>query len=299
MKKLLTTILALVSFGVAQAEEDYLEYSIPKNADKYGPIATRESEVTYTKYFRKGADVENDKALIGVEYYRNGILSKRELYKKGKLHGIQKRWHPNEKLEVEAPYKEGIMHGVFQHWNFKGHLLGRYEMKNGFGKKLIFDEAGIIKLLDPYSSNLRTGLHIEQNFKLWSLSFTRYKDGKITGIAYGFRDLKTLSGITYFSDQGVPHGVSVDYRPDGSLQEISFYVHGEKVDKEQFINARKEDHSLPPVFEDTKDYKKHLNAEIVRLADDYKKLEKVKIPLEFNEDGSIVTVSGNPFVLPK
>lgn len=299
MKKLLTTILALVSFGVAQAEEDYLEYSIPKDADKYGPIATRESEVTYTKYFRKGADVENDKALIGVEYYRNGILSKRELYKKGKLHGIQKRWHPNEKLEVEAPYKEGVMHGVFKHWNTKGQLVGKYGMNEGTGIRFIFFPNGSIKLLEEFKNGKGNGWFIgfyksgkievtnkkeaDQYIAKYNAAF--YEDGSIYFV--GLTD-----GLNAFS------GVVAYYSKNREIREFRYFLKGNIVERDQYLEASQDIKKIPLLLKDSQDYKKHLNAEIVRLIDEFEKLEKVKIPLKFNEDGSIVTVSGNPFVLP-
>lgn len=301
MKKILTIILAIATFGVAIAEEDYIEYSIPKDADKYGPIATRESEVTYTKYFRKGSDVENDKSLIGVEYHRNGILTKRELYKEGKLHGMQKRRHHNGQLEVEAPYKQGFMHGVFKHWDSQGQLVGKYLMHDGSGVRLLFQDNGVIGLVDSYVDNLREGWYIELYKNGFLEVVNKATKGEfVSKSSAAFHDTGNLYLIGITSDKGaINNGILVYFEKDGKYRESFFYLNGSKVAKDQYLKASQDNKKIPLLLENPQDYKKHLNEEIVRLIDEYEKLEKVKIPLEFNEDGSIVTLSGNTFVLPK
>jgi len=303
MKKILIIILsALAVLSAANGEEfEYLDYSISSGADKYGPVATRESEVTYTKYFSKGANPRDAKALLGVQYRRNGVLVKRELYKKGKLHGVQKKWYPNEKIKTESPYREGIMHGDFKHWNENGQLIGQYKMRNGDGVITIFFDNGNLARVEFYKDNLKQGWYLEfyQNGNLKCIN--KMVHGKyIPKMNVAFHGSGKLYLMAMSDDQDhLKNGILIYFHEDDTLQEISYYLKGNKVNKAQYAAAQKKDETLPPLFANAPKYKETLSLEIKGLIEAYKTVEPVKIPLKFDDQGTIITKSGRPFVLPK
>ena len=117
-------------------------------------------------------------------------------------------------------------------------------------------------------------------------------------IAYTFRDLKNLRGIVYFSESGEYHGVMLTYSRNGALQEILYFLEGNKVEKEEYAEAQKKDGTLPPLYDNAQNYKKLLSQEIKGLLESYKAIEPVIIPLQFDKEGRLLTKSGRPFVLP-
>jgi antitoxin component YwqK of YwqJK toxin-antitoxin module len=301
MKQLLLIILtSCLVMSSVRADEAYLNYRIPNDADKYGPMTTRESEVTYTKYYTKGANPINGKALVCVEHHHNKVLRKRELYKEGELHGVQRRWHGNGKIEAESPYKMGVMHGVFQHWSSQSQLLGKYEMNEGTGSRFIFYPNGSIKLLEEFKKGEGFGWFIEF-YQNGQIEVTNKK--KANQYIAKYNTAFYENGLVYFVGltDGLEafSGVVVYYSQNDVIREFRYFLEGKIVIRDQYLKASQNNDKIPSLLENPQDYKKHLNAEIVRLVDEYSNLEKVKIPLEFNEDGSIVTVSGKPFVLPK
>jgi len=297
---LIAIICSFAVLGIIQADDSYLEYSIPKNADKYGPISTRESAVTYSKYFQKGAKPENSMAIVGLEYYRNEILTSRKLYKNGKLHGVQKKWYTNGKLKMEAPYKTGEMHGLFKEYNHIGQLTSMYQMIKGNGTKLAFNNNGSIKGVEFISKNKGNG---------WSLEF--YENGAIKSVNKKENGLYLPEYNAAFHRNGSIYIVALSnnlkprsaiiayYEDSGKIGELVFLLRGVTVNKDEYQKASKTNKEIPKLLEKSKAYKKHLHPDIAALIRSYKSIEAVKIPLKLNDEGKIVTKSGKPFILPK
>lgn len=301
MKKLLIIIIcALVTFGVTNAEDNYLHYRIPDDFDQYGPIATLDSEVTRIKYFKKGADTKDNNALIGVDHHRNGVLIKRDLYKDGVFHGLQMSWHPNGILKAEAPYKQGVMHGVFQHWDSQGQLIGKYEMSNGKGLRIIFFSNGVMNTFEEYDGNKGNGWFVGFHNNGEVDVVNKRKDDKyIFGFNAAFHDDGSIYFVTCADGELASTGILSYYSEKGENTDIKYYLAGEFVDKNRYLEASGKNKKSPFLLEDPQDYKKHLDVNVVKLANGFKNIEKVKIPLEFDDNGSIVTVSGKSLVLPK
>lgn len=299
MKRILLIALCCI-IGFVQAEENYLDYHMPSDADVYGPTGTRDVEETYSKFYRKGSDPQDGKALVGVEYYRSGILIKRLLYKNGLLHGIQKEWYINGGLKTKEPYRHGVRHGEFKHWNRMGQLIGKYNMSNGKGKKLVFSSDGIIEEFEEYNGNKCNG---------WSVSF--HDNGKVRIVnkiiddecnyAYSncFHSDGSIYFVTYTDGLHPSNGIIAYYSNDGDNIDLKYFLENNFVVRDEYQKHYSDNKKIPKLSDDAAEYKKYIKGDVVSLVARFEKSERVKIPLEFSADGSIMTASGKVFTYPE
>jgi antitoxin component YwqK of YwqJK toxin-antitoxin module len=203
--------------GFAAGADDYLKYTIPKEAK------AAEGPVRPGQVFSKAIVYSLGDQLVGRRaYYENGTLYREIAYKNGEKHGIERVWFKNGRLEFESPYKEGIMHGTFRQWDHKGKLLGSYNMKMGTGVKKKWHENGQLEEERPY------------------------KSGKLDGFYKAFFDNGRPRQTLHFKS-GEAHGVSRIWDANGKLIENSplFYIKGKRVSKEEYEKACQKDPSLP------------------------------------------------------
>jgi hypothetical protein len=279
---------------------EFIDYEIPKEVDKYGPIETRDQNVTYFRYFTKGSDPLDKSKLVGVEKFENNILVEKNLYLNGTLHGVQREWFENKKLRSEIPYENGTLNGRCRHWSENGKLVGSYMIKDGEGDVLIFQENGFISKSESFRRNKRIG---------WVVVY--HQNGKIRGVnkiweggyifdysasLYNTGDIRFMVFTSPKSDK--KNGFIVYFLPGGNYLESSYYLDGEGVKEKIYVEEMKENPNLPKLPNDPKECRNLLNSEIKKVLKKYSNHERVKIPLELNDEGGIVTISGNTFPLP-
>jgi antitoxin component YwqK of YwqJK toxin-antitoxin module len=209
--------LAALSRGVAAGPDDYLKYTIPKEA------TGKEVTVRRGEPFSRAVEFTLNGKLVGRrEYYEGGNLYREVAYKGGKKHGVERRWFSSGQLQLESPYKDGVRHGTFKQWGRDKKLLGSYDMKGGTGVRKLWHENG--RLAEA----------------------TQYKDGREDGYFKRlYADGKPNQVLRF--KEGKAHGVSWIWGRDGRLAEGSplFYLDGKRVSKEAYEKARKKDPTLP------------------------------------------------------
>jgi antitoxin component YwqK of YwqJK toxin-antitoxin module len=221
---IVAALTAALPANGAPPDEDYLTYSIPKDAvGKSGEVRPGYDYVREIDY-RVG-----EKLVAQQRFWKNGQMYSETLFKDGMKHGVERFWYDNHQIRFESPYKAGAMHGVFKQWDRDGKLLGSFEMKEGTGVRKLWHDNGQLDKEEPY------------------------KDGKEDGtLKFYFPDGKPRQIIHY--KEGQAHGVSRIWDKGGKLTENSplYYVNGKKVSKEEYDKAAEKDSSLPKDTEDDK-----------------------------------------------
>lgn len=278
-------------------ENQYLEYSIPKDAevtDQYIAWGGKKCQ----DYYLRGSDRSDLKSLVAKELFENDVMVERKLYDMGKLHGVQRTWHLNGQLKSESPYLKGVRHGTFKHWDEKGNLIGKYNLTKGVGKKMVFDSNGVLRLFESYLNNKLHGLRIERPKQPSALSWGKYEKGKVVGVAFAIYPSGDIQSVLSFSLKGEGmHGPAFNYKPNGEVYLKGYYLHGEEVNIDRYIEESKKNSQLP-YFKDPQDYKKLLSGDIKKSIAVFKSLELVKIPLELKESGNPLTKSGKELIFP-
>lgn len=193
-----------------------------------------------------GPKVESGSKQNGLytKYYSSGKISYTVPYKNGKKHGIFKDYdRKSGKVRSETPYRNGKKDGVSKYWNYSGSTgkLNNYgftHYKNGLeeGESTSYYGDGKLKRKSFYVNGKKEGLVREYfpNGKL--LSSSNYTNGKMNGVYkhwYGktpYGNWGLSESATYVN--GVEHGISKNYLPNGKISEITPMVNG-KVDGEQ------------------------------------------------------------------
>jgi antitoxin component YwqK of YwqJK toxin-antitoxin module len=209
--------LAALSQGAAAGPDDYLKYTIPKEA------VGKEVTVRRGEPFSRAVEFTLNGKLVGRrEYYEGGNLYREVAYQDGKQHGIERRWFSSGQLQFESPYKGGERHGTFKQWGQSKKLLGSYEMKRGTGVRKLWHENGRLAESMPYQKGREDGYFKRLHANGKPNQVLRFKQGKA-------------------------HGVSWIWGGDGRLAEGSpiFFLGGKRVSKEAYEKARKKDPTLP------------------------------------------------------
>lgn len=271
-----------------QGEEDVSLYSIPTNAQKIGPLNTRDPNLICYNYFLPEKEISSG-TLIGRETFWRNVLVKRELFKNQKEHGVQKEWYTNGQEKLEAPYQDGVMNGLFKHWDIKGNLVGKYEMKQGNGSVRIYNSDGRLIKDYTYKDNNRNGLAMEVSGEnVWSLNW--YKNGKLNGEGLDFYADGQLNLMTWLLDSKV-NGPMIKFSHLGALVKSNWYLQGKEVSEDDYIKAARSDSTLPPHHADAVKYKDLENENVPGLKKKYLEMPRVKIPLEFDDKGSPIPVA--------
>ncbi|MEA3209007.1 MAG: hypothetical protein QOE70_2064 [Chthoniobacter sp.] len=288
LSRICARLLWLVSFTClfSQSDDDYLDYRIPPDATKLGPISTRNPNQEWFNYILPSAQ-SSRKSLVARETYEGGQLVERALYKNGVAHGVQRRWYRNGHLASEAPYKDGVMHGVFRHWSESAQLVGQYEIKNGTGTRKIYNITGELVHDEAILSSKMDGLQMEL-LPDGARSLIWERHGQIIGKTFCFNPNESLRSLRCFSAEGSPHGPSIDFSTSGRVTTKQWFVNNEEVSESQYAAAASADSTLPRYYPDGVKYKEFIDADLKALLRKYRTLPRVKIPLEFDEKGNLI-----------
>jgi antitoxin component YwqK of YwqJK toxin-antitoxin module len=284
--------LLLLVFSVAYAETntDLADYLIPANAVRMGPINTRDPDQQYVNFFAPDLP-RSEKALLGRETYYKGKLIKLELFKDGMRHGVWKEWYRNGQLASEAPYRMGRQDGLFRHWSETGKLIGQYSILNGTGIRRIYNETGELVRDQVIEDDSPNGLSMEYFASNGIRSLVWMKNGDVVGMAFSFYSTGAVMEIYCYSNKGDPDGPALEFSPAGSVSMKSWYIHGRKVAETAYAAAAAHDPSLPAYHADASEYKQLVSAQVSALLEKYRTMPRVKIPLEFDQNGNPVPVS--------
>ncbi len=254
----------------------YLEYTIPEDAIKQGPRNTRDGQKSI-RYL----DATNRKVICEEIRSTRGVMRRRDLFKDGKKHGVQREWHEDGKKKLEAPYQNGLMHGVFRHWDEKGNLVGCYRMKDGSGTRRIYHSNGRLKEEQPYLEGKRHGRLVNMFDKGTTQYVCSWERGEPIGLAFGFHyNTGAISFVGNGDKDGELHGPAVDYHHKSGIEDASYYVHGKEVSAAAYRKACETDPTLPRYRKDPLEYRKLLTPEVRAVIKRYQQIEPVNIPLQ-------------------
>lgn len=282
----LSLVLLVVN---ACGDDDYLAYDIPPTAVKLAPYRTGSGTMAIA-YMSQGTTFLSENMVASEEFEdaKMAHLIKRNLYKNGLMHGVQREWHENGLLSRESPYKEGVMHGTFRKWDEAGNLVARYDIQIGKGTKKIYD------------SNGRLAEHCEiVNGEPSGRSLILLRGAVL---AIGWRDhglankvecrfflTGELESICFWAEGGRLNGPVAIFNAGGSTKEIEWRVGGRNVTEKEYSDiVTKASIDFPPYYSNAQKYKALVDAETKMLVDQYRKMPRVKIPLEFDKDGNPV-----------
>ncbi len=282
---------------------EHLTYGIPKNALRTGPFGLRTSGPhTMIKYYYLYSDPKTGDR-VGRETFVEDRAKKgsqtrvrMELFKDQLVHGVQREWHDNGKPKSVAPYKKWIMHGTFKHWDKNGKLIGWYRIINGKGVRRLYYSNGQLHRELAYDFNRTHGpIRIfHENGQLSGITQHQYNEPY--GMGVSFWPNGEFEGRSWSDSEGhLQLLVSNEPGPNfmGPLRlKVTYYLRGSKVSQKQYLAAATKDPSLPIPLDDPEKYKE-LSERTKRIVDHYKKLRRVKIPLEAPTDNTL------PFDIPE
>jgi len=132
-----------------------------------------------------------------------------------------------------------------------------------------------------YSRNERDGIRIEISSNGRLLLRVNYSKGIECGESIVFHENGELRAVAYSDSRGRLDGPLVRYDEAGQLEQIEFYVHGDKVDQAQYAKAATSDVSLPPFASDPMLYKDRvMTANLKQMIEELRNQQPVRIPLE-------------------
>jgi hypothetical protein len=113
-------------------------------------------------------------------YYITGHPLEVGTYKDGKTHGLWKSWHPNRVLKSQRTFKKGDLHGVSKSWDRWGTVTEQHHTDGQITHSKTWDSAGKIVTDGTYKDG-----------KPWSGRFIEtkqyrvviYESGKLIGLA--------------------------------------------------------------------------------------------------------------------
>jgi hypothetical protein len=291
-------VLIALSAEHNMVADDYLEYKIPPAAVKLDPTSTiLRTKVVY--YMVPGSDFSSHANVLGKEEYSRKIpdrLIKRELFKNGLMHGVQRTWHENGNIRSESPYKEGVMHGVFLEWDENGRLVARYEIQDGNGVKTCYDGDGRLRERSEIQGSSPNG-RVMLLFDTSLISFGWKAHGTAIKPQFRFYSTGQLGQICFWNEEGKLHGPSVRFAADGSTENIWWFIRDQEVKEAEYkrisMSTKREGRDFSPLtlphhHSDPQKYKTFVTEDVKVLLNQYLKLPRVKIPLEFDKDGKPV-----------
>lgn len=119
-----------------------------------------------------------------VAYYAPNAVASIEVFKKGRRHGLTRKWFKNGQLGFEAMYQNGVREGVTRSWWFNGNLRSYSYFKGGKvdGEAWEWYRSGEKFKRFNYREGQPYGL--QQAWRLNGKLFSNfeYKDGRIFGL---------------------------------------------------------------------------------------------------------------------
>lgn len=273
-----TLVISVPSTAADQDELTYLNYGISADSERQGPLPTRERHVITYVYFARGAEQSRSNVLAKESFYKD-TRTALELFRHGKKHGIQREWFRNGKIKAESPYKNGVMHGMFKRWSETGDLIAQYRIVNGTGTMRIYQSNGYLDTEPEIKDSRRNGR-----------SIVFFPNQRARSITWFKNDMPAGKGWAFYED-GSPYliawsqGPSIYFDQKGLPSRKLWRVNDREITESEYIKLAAADASLPPYYEDASRYKEFVDESINAIIEKYRKLPRVKIPLEFGEKG--------------
>ena len=171
-----------------------------------------------------------------LRFQLNGLPSLFVSYKNHKKHGPEKAWHETGRIKYEEHYHAGeLVNGIY--FDQSGTKLG--EITDGAGLKVIFPRPSDMQdqalCFIEYKDSKKHGQEtVYRNYEKKIKSRERYyKEGKLHGVALGWRSNGTKNSETHYKD-GVEHGKSIHWGETGNVSSIYEYKNGDIKDYTRF-----------------------------------------------------------------
>jgi len=160
-------------------------------------------------------------------YGEEGQLVTETPLRNGVKHGREYQWEDDGQLSLIEPYVNGKIHGTVKQYGRDGSIIGTYSLRHGTGYDVwrVEDEDGAIRISEIHT--LRDGL--PHGYEWW-LSKPH--------LVYEERHWH----------EGEFHGIEREWNLANKLRRgfPRYWVRGERVDKQKYLGAAKDDPSLPP-----------------------------------------------------
>ncbi len=137
MKSRLSLIIT-ISFFIGCDKNQSIKVSLPVGATHYENLSLRKDKLWYKKnsnerfsgdFFEMSGNekwsegsVKDGTMTKWVKYHLNGKRRSQQVWKNGKLQGVQIKWHSNGKKFIELNYKDGKELSA-NYWNKKGKAV--------------------------------------------------------------------------------------------------------------------------------------------------------------------------------
>ena len=160
-------------------------------------------------------------------YGEEGQLVTETPLRNGVKHGREYQWEDDGQLSLIEPYVNGKIHGTVKQYGRDGSIIGTYSLRHGTGYDVwrVEDEDGAIRISEIHT--LRDGL--PHGYEWWLSK---------PNLVYEERHWH----------EGEFHGIEREWNLANKLRRgfPRYWVRGERVDKQKYLGAAKDDPSLPP-----------------------------------------------------
>jgi len=160
-------------------------------------------------------------------YGEEGQLVTETPLRNGVKHGREYQWEDDGQLSLIEPYVNGKIHGTAKQYGRDGSIIGTYSLRHGTGYDVwrVEDEDGAIRISEIHT--LRDGL--PHGYEWWLSK---------PNLVYEERHWH----------EGEFHGIEREWNLANKLRRgfPRYWVRGERVDKQKYLRAAKDDPSLPP-----------------------------------------------------
>lgn len=275
------------SIGFAVEKVKYLPpshgpeiYGVPAGAIKIGPHRERNPEIFLIEYYSGEIKAQNFAAM---EKIKNGMRIELVLFKEMERHGLQREWHDNGMKKSEIPFRDGLVDGVACVWADDGALIGRYRMVNGTGTVRIYSRDGQLMEEESFKRGKPDGLSVKRIGGGIVCSWS--KDGALVGRQYNVTDNGTLSFLLHYPVPGRLGGPYLAFSESGEAFVLKWWIDHKDVSESEYRDFAKGKSDYPKYRENPNDYRLDIPPEEWALIEKYRKMPRVKIPLQFGPDG--------------
>lgn len=153
-------------------------------------------------------------------------------YRNGVRNGLKENYDKHGKVWLLQEYKDGKQHGLNEMYS-GGQLSNKSEYENGkkAGTQYTYSSGKLLTEVN-YLNDLREGLsktYMLDGTPITEINYTADKqNGLTTMYAMGYKSMD------FIFENGLKHGISHMYKPDGGIIFTNYYLNGEKVSKEEF-----------------------------------------------------------------
>lgn len=203
---------------------------IPENATEVEIRAYRQEGQHI--FFRTTECILNGQVVGQRSYDQDGRLTIETPLKNGKKHGREYIWDIfSGNLESVEPYVDGKLHGLAKQYGRKGKVIGTYRFVHGTG-------------YDIWRYEREDGsVGISEIFTV--------QDGSLHGYEWWLKADQNSVWHERHWQHGEHHGIERMWNEKNSLKRgyPKYWIQGQKVSKRVYLNAAKQDTSLPPYRE--------------------------------------------------